>query len=137
MEKIYLAGPFFNKRQRKEILHYSSLLREKGYDVYVPMEGKITNSHNIHKNCWSRHTFLNDIAAIQNCDIVVSIYHGMTDDSGTCWEIGYAYGLKKKIGVIHSYPYKKRLSSLMVLNGSDIQFDKNLQLINMSEFFPS
>ena len=38
-----------------------------------------------------------DIAAIQDCDMVFVVYDGLYSDSGTAWEIGYAYALGKDI----------------------------------------
>lgn len=40
-----------------------------------------------------------DIAAIQDCDILFAVYDGLYSDSGTAWEIGYAYALGKRIEI--------------------------------------
>lgn len=47
---------------------------------------------------WRKKTFNSDVAAIDNSDAVVAILNGNYTDSGTCWEIGYAYA--KNIPVI-------------------------------------
>lgn len=51
MIKIYLAGPFFNEKERNYIEIAANILRNQGYEVIVPMEHfiengeKLTNGH--------------------------------------------------------------------------------------------
>ena len=41
---------------------------------------------------WRAATFKSDVDAIDDCDVVVALINkGNYDDSGTAWEIGYAY----------------------------------------------
>ena len=46
---------------------------------------------------WAREVFKMDVAAIQECDMLFVVYDGLYSDSGTAWEIGYAYALGKDI----------------------------------------
>lgn len=91
VEKIYLASPFFDEEEIKRMEAVRDILREKGLDVFVP------NEHQ-HKDLefgsreWREATFNSDVKAIDLADAVVAINSkGNYDDSGTMWEIGYAY----------------------------------------------
>jgi len=50
---------------------------------------------------WSLHMFTNNVKHMDWCDFVVGIYHGKDSDSGTAWELGYAYGTNKPVILIH------------------------------------
>ena len=39
--KIYLASPFFNELERNNVKRMANVLRERGHEVYVPMEHEI------------------------------------------------------------------------------------------------
>lgn len=90
-KKIYLASPFFNSEEivRMEIVR--SILRDKGLEVFSPEEHQ--NKHlEFGSMEWREATFKSDIDAIDACDIMVAINcQGNYDDSGTMYEIGYAY----------------------------------------------
>ncbi|MBO4522299.1 MAG: nucleoside 2-deoxyribosyltransferase, partial [Methanomicrobium sp.] len=38
-----------------------------------------------------------NLKALDECDIVVAVVDGADADSGTAWEIGYAYAVKKRV----------------------------------------
>jgi nucleoside 2-deoxyribosyltransferase len=111
MKKIYLASPFFNQEERQNVQKVAKLLRDRGFDVYVPMEHEIKNGLELPNNTWANQVFIDDVTAIRNCDYVVAITYGMKDDAGTAWEIGFAYGIKKPVFTI---PVNKTTYSLMV-----------------------
>ena len=95
--KIYMAGAFFRPETKTRIDSYAAGFRRLGYDVYVPQEHTIPNAWEMSQENWAREVFKMDIAAIQECDMVFVIYDGLYSDSGTAWEIGYAYALGKDI----------------------------------------
>lgn len=111
MKKIYLASPFFNQEERQNVQKVAKLLRDRGYEVYVPMEHEIVNGWDLPNDCWAHRVFQDDIEAIKDCDYVVAITYGMNDDAGTAWEIGFAYGIEKPVFAI---PVNKTTYSLMV-----------------------
>ena len=115
--KIYLAGAFFNFISRSEIELAASILRARGFDVFVPMEHTIDGGEEMSNVDWGAQVFYMDVEAINRCDAVVSIYEGMTSDSGTAWEIGYAFALKKPIVCVH---IDKRPASLMVTSSARV-----------------
>lgn len=125
MSKIYLAGPFFNDSQRKEVERIAKMLREDGHWVYVPMEHKIKDGESLPNKIWARKVFTDDCNAIREADKVIAIIYGMDDDAGTSWEIGYSYGIGKIVevvlanGALNTY-------SLMVLNSVTEFYDSNL-----------
>lgn len=43
MIKIYLAGPFFDEKERNYVEIAANILRNQGYEVIVPMEHFIEN----------------------------------------------------------------------------------------------
>ncbi len=116
--KIYLAGPFFNEDERKNIEMARDILRARGFDVFVPMEHKIENGENMPNDEWGKAVFELDKQAIYQTDIIVALYYGLYSDSGTAWEIGFANCLGKKIAIVHLD--KKQESSLMIVNGCDV-----------------
>jgi len=95
--KIYLASPFFNIN---EILMYEGAiegLRAKGYDVYVPREHTIEGAWQMPNKTWAGYVFDEDVRAINDCDVVLVMNHGMYSDSGTAWEAGYAMAAGKRV----------------------------------------
>jgi nucleoside 2-deoxyribosyltransferase len=115
MYDIYLAGPFFTEWETSIIDQVTSILRNRGFKVFVPKEHFVPDGENIPNSQWGEAVFEMDKEALENSQCVVAVYHGMYSDSGTAWEIGYAYALRKKILIVcvtHSE------SSLMVANGS-------------------
>ena len=95
--KIYMAGAFFRPETKERIDSYAAVFRRLGYDVYVPQEHTVPNAWDMPQENWAREVFKMDIKAIQDCDILFAVYDGLYYDSGTAWEIGYAYALGKNI----------------------------------------
>ena len=116
--KIYLASPFFNIN---EILMYECAienLRAKGYDVYVPREHAIEDAWQMSNKTWAGYVFDEDVRAINECDVVLVMNHGMYSDSGTAWEAGYAMAAGKKvIQILCGEP--NTTYSLMMISSAD------------------
>lgn len=114
--KIYLASPFFNQVERENVVALATYLRNQGHEVYVPMEHEVENAWNLPNAIWAQKVFLEDMKAIKNCDEVYAISnYGMSDDAGTCWEIGFAFGINKRVNLVAGSFSK--VKSLMILNG--------------------
>ena len=115
--KIYLASPFFNIN---EILMYECAienLRAKGYDVYVPREHTIEGAWQMPNKTWAVYVFDEDVRAIDECDVVLVMNHGMYSDSGTAWEAGYAMAKDKRVvQVLCGEP--NTTYSLMMISGA-------------------
>lgn len=96
---IYLASPFFNETELCYVSRAEEILRARGFDVFSPREHEIRDE-SAGTPAWALKTFRHDIEAIDACDVVVMLYHGNYSDSGTAFECGYAYAIKKPTVVV-------------------------------------
>lgn len=97
MKKIYLASPFFNEEENAWVENAEKILRNRGFDVFSPRENEVRDTDTVGTIGWAYDTFYHDVKAIDECDVVVMLYHGNYSDSGTAWECGYAYAINKPI----------------------------------------
>ena len=88
--KIYLAGPLFTAAERNFNKQLTSLLRDKGYEVWLPQEFE-------QMTMTSKQIFVKDVEGVDWADVVVANMDGSDPDAGTCWECGYAYRKKPVI----------------------------------------
>jgi len=88
---IYLAGPLFSRAERDFNLYLRDRLVEIGFSVFLPQEdGDDTISSRLEDRM--KNIFINDVKGIDEADIVLAVLDGGSDvDSGTAWEMGYAY----------------------------------------------
>lgn len=91
--RIYLAGPLFTSAERMWNAKLTELLRAAGLEVFAPqeIEPKRTGQE------MAVEIFHLDVAGIESCEVVVAITDQPDPDSGTCWEMGYAYKAGKPI----------------------------------------
>ena len=129
--KVYLASPFFNDTELQRVLEVTAILESKGLTVFSPMENQFGDKHEVGTSAWSLATFNNDKKFIDWADVVVAIYDGNYSDSGTAWEIGYAYGTQKPVIVVQV----GESSNLMIHEGSHanvtIEELKEYDFVNM------
>ncbi|HBL41541.1 MAG TPA: nucleoside 2-deoxyribosyltransferase [Ruminococcaceae bacterium] len=112
--KIYLAGPFFNEEQISYIEKAETILRRRGFDVFSPREH--TADETLPNHLWAQKIFEIDVQALSESDLAVAVYHGMYSDTGTAWEIGYAYA--NKIPIVLVCTDCRASQSAMVVNAS-------------------
>ncbi|MGQ9843971.1 MAG: nucleoside 2-deoxyribosyltransferase [Spirochaetota bacterium] len=81
---IYLAGPLFTAAERQFNQILDQYIEQAGFAVYLPQNEcqGITNGNDIFHRC---------IKGIDNAWCVVAVLDGTDADSGTCFEVGYAY----------------------------------------------
>jgi nucleoside 2-deoxyribosyltransferase len=113
MKRVYLASPFFNEMEIETVKKVAEILKSKGLEVFEPMENQMEGLEAGSRH-WSIETFMNDVKFIKWAEIVVGVYHGNYSDSGTAWELGYAYATDKPVILIHV----GENSNLMVHEGS-------------------
>jgi nucleoside 2-deoxyribosyltransferase len=107
MTKIYIASPFFDEAgiERGYVEQVEKILRGKGLPFFSPMRSDQNNTgkeaKEIGSRDWSLHTFTQDIKMLQWCDVVVGLYHGNYSDSGTSFELGFAYAINKPVVLVH------------------------------------
>lgn len=101
MKKIYLASPFFDDAELERVDKVKEILDSKGLEVFSPKEHQ--NEHLEFGSIeWRKATFENDVKHIDWCDVVVAIIcKGNYDDSGTAWELGYAYATNKPVVLVN------------------------------------
>lgn len=99
--KIYLASPFFNDEELKNVEKAEEILMKRGFQVFSPRLNEVRTDENTQSALWSKETFMNDRRFIDWADAVVMLYYGGYSDSGTAWECGYAYGTHTPVVVVH------------------------------------
>ena len=65
--KIYLAGPFFNDTEVKNIEYAERVLAGRGFDVFSPMRHEVRDEES-GSSAWARKIFEMDRAAISEAD---------------------------------------------------------------------
>jgi len=86
---IYLAGPLFSFAEREWIDRLAQFLRTN-------IEGSVFVPHEECANCNKpEEIFRTCKKGVDEADVLIAIMDGADADSGTCWETGYAYALRK------------------------------------------
>lgn len=116
MKRVYLASPFFNEKEIACLEQVEKILIEKGLAVFSPMRHPLPETVSVGSRQWSIETFMDDVKHIKWAEIVVGIYHGNYSDSGTAWELGYAYATDKPVILVHVE--EDGVSNLMVHEGA-------------------
>lgn len=116
MPKVYLASPLFTDEQKFRINKVVKYLRNSGNEVFSPMEYTVENAWDMSCIEWGKKVYDHDVVGLDAADVVVAIYDGLMSDSGTAWEIGYAYAKGKDVILLCSDIKAKQ--SLMVTNSS-------------------
>lgn len=88
--KLYLAGPLFTLAERNFNVLLARTLEEYGFEVWLPQEHEP-------RELTAKTIFFEDVRGINQADVVVACMDGPDPDSGTCWEVGYAYAKDKII----------------------------------------
>ena len=96
--KIYMAGPLFSTAELAFNSELASLLRSRGHDVFLPQE------HEQRKDLPAA-IFESDVKGLEWAEVVVACLDGPDPDSGTCWELGYAYG-KNKPSIVYRTDFR-------------------------------
>ncbi len=93
--RIYLAGPLFTWAERAWNLILCAALEKLGHEVFLPQRDAPHGD-------LPHHVFVADRKGVENCQAVVAVMDGADADSGTCWECGYAYGLRKPVILVRT-----------------------------------
>ena len=83
---VYFAGPLFTAAERSWNAEVAAALRAAGHEVFLPQEKEPGKD--------AAGIFATDVGAIDWADGVVGIMDGPDPDSGTAWEVGYAFRKK-------------------------------------------
>lgn len=92
--KVYFAGPLFTAPERAWNAEVTSALRAAGHEVFLPQEQEPGRD--------GPGIFATDVRGIDWSDGLVAIMDGPDPDSGTAWEVGYAYGRRKPVVLVRT-----------------------------------
>ena len=124
--KIYLASPFFNEEELRNVALAEEILTERGFTVFSPRLNEVRTEETVGSRAWSKETFMNDRRFIDWADAVVMLYYGGYSDSGTAWECGYAFGTNTPVVVVQL----GEASNLMIHEGCHT----NISMDELSEY---
>lgn len=118
---IYIAGPFFTDEERAFLKVVIESVKETfpNEELFIPMEHFIPNGENLSNNEWAEAVFKMDVEALNKCDRVVAAYLGLRSDTGTAWEIGYAYAKGIPVDLILSLEALSGEVSIMPIQSSN------------------
>ncbi|HSL75799.1 MAG TPA: nucleoside 2-deoxyribosyltransferase [Candidatus Limnocylindrales bacterium] len=92
--KLYFAGPLFTTPERTWNAEVVAALRAAGHEIFLPQEQEPGKD--------AAGIFATDVGGIDWADGLVAIMDGADPDSGTCWEVGYAYGSRKPVVLVRT-----------------------------------
>jgi nucleoside 2-deoxyribosyltransferase len=92
--RIYFAGPLFSAAERAWNAELAAALRNAGHEVFLPQDQE--------KGKTAAGVFSHDVGGIDWADALVAIMDGPDPDSGTAWEVGYAYGTRKPVVAVRT-----------------------------------
>jgi nucleoside 2-deoxyribosyltransferase len=92
--KLYFAGPLFTTPERTWNAEVTAALRAAGHEVFLPQEQEPGKD--------GPGIFATDVGGIDWSDGLIAIMDGPDPDSGTAWEVGYAFGTGKAIVLVRT-----------------------------------
>jgi len=94
MKTVYLAAPLFSEAECDFNRKLKGELKSLGFKVFLPQE----DSNNVHDMTNRQKIIFNkNLTGIENSDLIVAVIDGADVDSGTAWEIGYAFAKGKPV----------------------------------------
>jgi nucleoside 2-deoxyribosyltransferase/predicted secreted protein len=93
--QVYLAAPLFSEAERIFNASVARLLRTHLFEVHLPQEaGDDSDMRDVREQ---KRLFLYNKTALEESDFIVAIIDGADADSGTAWEMGYAFAREKPV----------------------------------------
>lgn len=93
--RVYLAAPLFSEAERGFNTSIARFLSTHLFDVHLPQEaGDDSDMRDVREQ---ERLFLYNKSALEDADFIVAIIEGADADSGTAWEMGYAFALGKPV----------------------------------------
>ena len=142
MEKIkcYIAGPFFRKGERERLEKLREFFKSDEffdkYEFFFPMDHKIPGGESMPNGEWAWNVFEMDVKELATSKLVIAIYDTHYSDTGTAWELGFAYA--NHIPVLLLCTNLNADNSILPLIAADkiYQYDKfiNGEYFNFEEF---
>jgi len=97
--KVFISGPLFSQAEREFNLKVDEKLREHGFETFLPQRdaGKLDELISKEGERAYRTIFKRDLDGLEWADVVVAILDGTDVDSGTAFEVGYAFARGKPV----------------------------------------
>lgn len=138
--KCYIAGPFFREGERERLEKLREFFNNDDffdeYEFFFPMDHKIPGGEEMSNGEWAWNVFEMDTKELATSDLVVAVYDKHYSDSGTAWELGFAFA--NHIPVLLLCTDLEADNSIMPMIAADkiYQFDKfvNGEYFNFDEF---
>jgi nucleoside 2-deoxyribosyltransferase/predicted secreted protein len=92
---VYLAAPLFSEAERTYNATIAALLEKNLFEVYLPQEAG--DDSDTRGESEQHRLFRKNLQELEESDIVVAIIEGADADSGTAWEMGYAFSRGKPV----------------------------------------
>ena len=130
--KVYLAGPFFNEEQEERITFLEDILEMYDYDIFSPRKAS-----RITPNCTSQDmidTFNGNVSHIDDADFVLAVADG--NDTGTMFECGYAYAIKKPV-LYFNETREKGPNLMLAMSGALPFITKTTNITDIMKFLTS
>lgn len=131
---VYLAAPFFTPEQLELVERIEDTLRQhKKIEVYSPRsDGVLMNMTAEEKAVMAQKIFNTNCQKIDDADMVLAVVDGR--DTGTIWELGFAYAIKRFFGDIRIVTYTNHNYGLNVMIQKSV--DAHIHgLANLEIFF--
>jgi len=98
--RVYLAAPLFSEAERAYNASLAVLLEKNLFEVYLPQE--VGDDTGTREKQEQGRLFHANKKALEEADCIVAVIDGADADSGTAWEMGYAYSQGKPIVAIRT-----------------------------------
>ncbi|MCA1054201.1 nucleoside 2-deoxyribosyltransferase [Rossellomorea aquimaris] len=102
--RVFIASPFFSEEQVDRVQRLENALMQNPYvsEIFSARFHQFPHLEFGSKE-WRRTVFRNDLRNLRRADVLVGIrdFEGKYVDSGTSFEIGYAYAMQKPILLIN------------------------------------
>jgi len=129
--KVYIASPFFDDEQLELVKLIENMLTVNKIDFFSPRSEGILNDMSIEEKEKSlKKIFQSNVDNIDNCTMVIAVIDDW--DTGTVWELGYAYGKEKPIFTFsnHDYGLNVMVRQSVLVHNTNI----NDLIFNIKEF---
>nr|WP_319377179.1 nucleoside 2-deoxyribosyltransferase [uncultured Methanoregula sp.] len=93
--RVYLAAPLFSEAERSFNASLARLLETNLFSVHLPQD--LGDDTDMREEQAQERIFALNKKALEEADMVVALIDGADADSGTAWEMGYAYGMNKPV----------------------------------------
>jgi nucleoside 2-deoxyribosyltransferase len=117
---IYLAAPFFNEAQLQRLILIEDQLRKQQIEFFSPrlIGGVLNDMAEAQRAASLASVFKSNVDGIQGSALVLA---GIDDkDTGTTWEMGYAYG---RYVPIVTYSFEKVKANLMLAQATRLHLN--------------